>query len=128
MLKLTLIDALKQCEALWSWLSESGSRFKYTWPGWKDLDSYTNDCPCCEYAEQVTKDRPPCEYCPMLLFWQNDDYTRIPCESSSSQYRKWRFSSHSNLSKHARKIAEGAREMRLRLEKQTSPTNSKLEL
>jgi hypothetical protein len=88
--KLTSIEALRQCKALWMWLEKHPKQTcpsyeaKALWPGWKKLGEYVCNCPCCEWKEQHWA---RCAVCPLTGFAWKDH-----CKSNDrpyNPYMKW---------------------------------------
>jgi hypothetical protein len=84
---LTKEKALLICLELWTWLAETGSPYKTTWPGWEIYGSMLFDCPCCEYTEQIDPDE-YCHYCPIP--WPGLLATNCnSCSNEGSPYQDW---------------------------------------
>lgn len=99
--KLTKKKALEICIELWTWLAETGSEYKFDWPGWKEYGDIWAHCPCCEYQKQN-----PVSNC--LIF--SGINGKCTCTKEDSVYTKWNSAGTSTRKEYAQQIVDLAKQ------------------
>ncbi|GAH13108.1 unnamed protein product, partial [marine sediment metagenome] len=62
-MRLTKKKAIEIAIELWTWLAETGAKYKGDWVGWEEkYGEMEADCPFCEYSDRWGDDE--CESCP----------------------------------------------------------------
>ncbi len=77
---LTKKKAIKIGKELWTWLAETGEKFKSRWPGWEEYGKMQDDCAFCEYAHS-------CDDCPLGQDCY-DTYFANWCDAQTPEDRK----------------------------------------
>ena len=63
-MELTKKKAIGISIKLWTWMRDTGSEYKWKWPGWENYGHMQDDCALCEY----TLPSHVCDDCPISCF------------------------------------------------------------
>lgn len=99
----TLVEALKDCITMWSWLAAHPSKNKWHF---KILNKTSSNCACCEYTKEFSLKT--CDNCPLVGLWSaKKDFS---CLCTFDYYNKYCYAkSLKTKKKYALKILNAAK-------------------